>query len=818
MTVTLAGNAGDLPAWESTRFLATVNGVSAMIYGITQEMHIDVDSPYLTQDTPSEQSILKFTYDEPVTIVVGDAPLEGLTTGNIYPVRDDVTFTVSGGVATITLPVDEDGIDLWVEFNGDRQNVLHIFAQPPLTEVDVNTATTWRGIGPSTVSGIDTGTNVITTGANHNRTVGQKVHYYTTGTYPTAVGGNLNSLDIYYVLTTPTSATMTLSRTAGGAVIDLTGAGTGTQTVSLAEWTDTGTPLLFDAGEHRIGMLFALADDVEIYLAHGAVVIGSLDVRESDRLYLHGPGVMSGSFATTQSGQPFDVLVPYSMIYGYNASKFYFDNQVEGITFLASPGFVNFYGVWSWRHVQHISPWEANTDGFSTLGRASDNIVGEKFRCYTYAGDDGIHLDNGTGYVLVNKCFAISSGNGSPYFLGYTYQGVPGSYVVEVTDCHAMTLAGADGGTFDWPFRGFSAIVKAWIDSPITENKAIPLGTYAVRGRHGVSFDGLDVWGPLDSRFASLQNLPYVFIGAGDGKGQVFDVSFRNVTVHETPGQLSIIEGFDWNDTPHDIPFYNVTFGGVLATVRNYSAYFAALGPYPFRISFGGRNVTTDVNVCNTALSYIGERDRVTAIDPPDGSEEARQCARAFPEAFEELVEMHTWSFATRKIQLTVVNEDSADTDDPAWAYRYELPEGMAEAISILPENHVEDYVIGAAKQPQNFHMKLSTTDGEERIYSNVPNAWLRYTVYVTDVNQCSRLFIACLTWLTASKLAGTIARGDTGEAMKMRCLQMFGKYLAEAKTRDSRQRQVSARTEPGWMAARTSQNPWMQPRSLLNE
>jgi hypothetical protein len=218
--------------------------------------------------------------------------------------------------------------------------------------------------------------------------------------------------------------------------------------------------------------------------------------------------------------------------------------------------------------------------------------------------------------------------------------------------------------------------------------------------------------------------------------------------------------------------------------------------------------MVTAVDICNSALSYVGERDRVTAIAPPDGSEEARHCARAYEEAFAELLEMHAWNFLVRKVQLTAVNADADDTDDPAWAFRYELPDDCNEVLAVLPDEHSADYVVNGTPVTLDFHIKLPADDDEVEangmtLYCNEEDVWVRYTMNTVELAHVSRLFIAALTWLIAAKIAGTIVRGDSGEMMKNRCLQMFARYLAEARTKDSRQRQVEKTVTPEWMRGR---------------
>ena len=60
----------------------------------------------------------------------------------------------------------------------------------------------------------------------------------------------------------------------------------------------------------------------------------------------------------------------------------------------------------------------------------------------------------------------------------------------------------------------------------------------------------------------------------------------------------------------------------------------------------------TSVDVCNMALGLIGNKAKVTAISPVDGSAESTHCARYYPIALRSLLEMHNWSFAQRKVCL----------------------------------------------------------------------------------------------------------------------------------------------------------------------
>jgi hypothetical protein len=82
------------------------------------------------------------------------------------------------------------------------------------------------------------GTDVITTSADHNLKVGDIVTVSSSTTLP----AGLSAATPYYVLTIPSSDTLTVSLTSGGTVADITDTGTGTHTMVgqgiLAEVTD----------------------------------------------------------------------------------------------------------------------------------------------------------------------------------------------------------------------------------------------------------------------------------------------------------------------------------------------------------------------------------------------------------------------------------------------------------------------------------------------------------------------------------------------------------------------------------------------------
>lgn len=222
--------------------------------------------------------------------------------------------------------------------------------------------------------------------------------------------------------------------------------------------------------------------------------------------------------------------------------------------------------------------------------------------------------------------------------------------------------------------------------------------------------------------------------------------------------------------------------------------------------------MSSEVDICNLALSHIGDVATIASISPPEASIQSMHCARFYPIARDALLEEHTWSFCTRRIALTLL----AETVDQ-WAYVYSLPNLMKRAIAVIPDEATDDYNIPAYEEdytgaplipnagsyaPQPFAIETLST-GVQVICTNQENAVLRYIVMETDTSKYSAMFVVTLSWLLASMIAGPIIKGDVGAAEAKRCLGMSQVFSAKAKDLDSNQRRTSVTHVVPWLAAR---------------
>lgn len=190
---------------------------------------------------------------------------------------------------------------------------------------------------------------------------------------------------------------------------------------------------------------------------------------------------------------------------------------------------------------------------------------------------------------------------------------------------------------------------------------------------------------------------------------------------------------------------------------------------------------SSDVDICNLALANLGDKAQVTDINPPDGSIQAAQCGRFYPIARNALLEMHPWTFATRRVTLAL----QVTTPPSEWLYAYQLPADCLKPRAVYTPDDLQDgrgwdYIVE------------SDGDGNRVLYTNVEDAILRYTRLVQDPTQYTPGFVSALARLLASYLAGPIIKGTAGIQVSQAQLKWFQIEFGNARAADANSTQRS--------------------------
>lgn len=199
--------------------------------------------------------------------------------------------------------------------------------------------------------------------------------------------------------------------------------------------------------------------------------------------------------------------------------------------------------------------------------------------------------------------------------------------------------------------------------------------------------------------------------------------------------------------------------------------------------------MASEIEICNLALSHLGDSATVASIDPPEGSAQAEHCAIFYPVARDALLEMHNWKFSTRRATLSLLTADSW-----SWSYAYAKPANAMKLLAVLPAG------AGSDADGEEYEME-SADDGAQLILTNTALASARYIAFVADTTTFSPLFTLALSYQLASMLAGPIIKGDAGAAEAKRCAGVAQAYVARAAESDASQRKVTIAHHVPWMA-----------------
>lgn len=785
-------------------FGATANGFPAFVYGLTRPSQWATRANAALADVTA--SWLVVDADEPTTVVL--TRLAGAVTSvTVYP-RGPVEPVVAGATVTLTLPADTR---LRVELNGDERDALLLCSQPPTTAPAVSSPWTDHTFD---ILSVDLGSWFFTTTINHSYTVGDPVTLFSpSGNYPNSTTGQLDGLTTYYIVTTM-AQTFRLARTPGGAQIQLTSTGGVDLQVQRNNWTDTGAALRFPVGVHYLGRKFTLGSGVRAYLEPGAYLVGSFYVGLAENVVLDGSGTVSGEFLSwddlwnSVDESDFFAKAENCLLLGAARDEVGYltntANRCSGLTFTDYPFYATYRAVSGFRHCRAICPWGFTNDGFEVI---ANNAAGETSAlmesCVAFTGDNGFKAEGGSHrahLTTIRKCLGISPAT-SPYLFGH-FPEPESSYgerraLVEDCDAFLYSLGDIDSGE-TVNERGTHSAFRCFMSG---------LPQQTTTGRKGIVVQNCRVWGPLNGRLFVLSEFPYVWADGGsiglspsDRYGQLDDFTFRDVVCEETPGQLSLLVGYDPANAVRNIDFTRVDIGGVRLTGSNFPTFFA-VNAYVRRLSINGYPMATEMEICNAALSTIGHA-WVRSVDPPDGSFAAARCEEFFPIVARNLGAL-PWGAISQTVALTPVVTGS---DVLRWKYAYEIPENVVhvravyDPLDYTPPDYSDEVGVGL-----DFHLARHSA-GRKVVYSNTPNA---SAVVLLDalqhVGDWSPGMVEAARFHLAALLAGPLVKGEAGIALAERLLGLAegAARIGIARDASESRSRVVANQVPDWFRYR---------------
>lgn len=196
--------------------------------------------------------------------------------------------------------------------------------------------------------------------------------------------------------------------------------------------------------------------------------------------------------------------------------------------------------------------------------------------------------------------------------------------------------------------------------------------------------------------------------------------------------------------------------------------------------------MSSEVDICNLALTHIRAQPDVISIDPPEGGVKAEQCALYYATARRVVLRSHPWSFATTYRALGELDRDPVKS----WLYCFAVPFDCLRAIHVFSEG---------SETPQPFERAV-TSDGTQVIYCNVELPTLKYVRDIVDPTVFDAHFVMALSWYMASLLAMPIS-GDAGLAD--RAFKSYLAHIAQAAAASAHETAPTPTHTVPWMTVR---------------
>lgn len=160
--------------------------------------------------------------------------------------------------------------------------------------------------------------------------------------------------------------------------------------------------------------------------------------------------------------------------------------------------------------------------------------------------------------------------------------------------------------------------------------------------------------------------------------------------------------------------------------------------------------ITSPVDICNMALSHLGQRDVQNIASPTSDSE--RVCALWYDVTRQGLLREYVWRFA--KARKTISRVGSGEFD---WTSAYQLPNDFLRLLSINGEREV-------------FQTQHYDVEGRNLLLNgNNPSIDIRYVRDNTNVGEWDPLFKIMLSYKLAMAMAYkfTLKKGLTEDLSK---------------------------------------------------
>jgi len=195
----------------------------------------------------------------------------------------------------------------------------------------------------------------------------------------------------------------------------------------------------------------------------------------------------------------------------------------------------------------------------------------------------------------------------------------------------------------------------------------------------------------------------------------------------------------------------------------------------------------TDVQICNMALSEIGEKS-IAALT--EASENGRRCNQFYDHARKMVLAAHNWGFAKVRATLVEVSGETAE----GWDYLYLYPPKCLMVRKVFNVTTIID------PRLQKHEIMLSPVTLQRAIATDDEDAYVEYTADVSDTTMFSVVFVQALVFTLASLLAPKLTGSDQ-KALTL--LQMADREISRATANDAQENRNPPDAQSTYLDAR---------------
>lgn len=206
------------------------------------------------------------------------------------------------------------------------------------------------------------------------------------------------------------------------------------------------------------------------------------------------------------------------------------------------------------------------------------------------------------------------------------------------------------------------------------------------------------------------------------------------------------------------------------------------------------------VEICNLAMSFLGDAGSIATINPPDGTTASKMCAIYYPIAKSAMLEMHDWSFATKREALPKLSTD----ESAGWNGVYDVPADCMRVIRVRPHNRT-----AAPEWWTSYPMWFVEPDDANfevlggKLYTNAVDPVVTYITSEVSEGYFSPTFVTAFAYYLAMEIAGSRVKGEEGQKLSNLLSKQFQVALSVAKTRDANQQRKQVSFTPSWILRR---------------